>query len=553
MKLTVTAGLLASASAALWATTAQAEETVLSALPEQVTAWVENFNPFNQTTTAPSVLHFMYEPLIIFNALDGGKPVYRLATGHDYSEDLSSITVTLREGVEWSDGEAFDADDVVTSFELALGNPALDSVGMAQMLSGVEKIDAQTVRFNLSTPSSQAMYQIVRVPIVPDHIWSKIDDPVTFTNPDPVGSGPLTEIRRFTPQEYIQCRNDNYWDAESLHVDCMRFPQIANNDQALAAASNGELDWMGSFLPDIENTYVAKDPEHHSYWLPGGSLVAFYMNFEAPEEGDRAAFNNVDFRRAVSMAFDREAMVEIAGYGYPTINQYPSGLGRAFHSWNNPEVDEKFGAFTQYDLDGARALLAEAGFKDIDGDGFVETPEGAQIDLEVIVPNGWTDWVNSCQIAVEGLNAVGIRANVSTPESAVWTEKLINGDYDMAINSVRVGATPFNQYLDSLHESNQAKSRFAASRYYNAELSGLLDAFTQTSDTEKQMAIMSDVQEIVGADMPLVTVFNNPRWYQYNTKRFTGFFNADNPVANPVVHKTNPARLLHLLALRPVE
>ncbi|MFP3384882.1 ABC transporter substrate-binding protein [Tritonibacter sp. SIMBA_163] len=551
MKFTATAGLLA--SVALWTTAVQAEETVVSALPEQVTAWVKNFNPFNQTTAAPSVMHFMYEPLIIFNALDGGKPIYRLATAFEYSDDLSTITVTLRDGVEWSDGEAFSADDVVNSFELALNNVALDSVGMSNMLSSVEKIDDQTVQFNLSTPSSQAMYQIVRVPIVPEHIWSDIADPVTFTNPDPVGSGPLTEIRRFTPQEYIQCRNDNYWDAESLKVDCMRFPQIANNDQALAAAANGELDWMGSFLPDIENTFVAKDPEHHRYWLPGGSLVAFYMNFEASEIGDKAAFNNVDFRRAVSMSFDREAMVEIAGYGYPTINQYPSGLGRAFHSWNNPEVEDKFGGFTQYDVEGARALLAEAGFEDIDGDGFVETPAGEQIDIEVIVPNGWTDWVNSSQIAVEGLNAAGIKANVSTPESAIWTEKLIKGDYDMAINSVRVGATPFNQYLDSLHEINQAKSRFAASRYYNEELSDLLDAFTQTSDTEKQMAIMADVQKIVGEEMPLAYVFNNPRWYQYNTKRFTGFFSAENPVANPVAHKTNPARLMHLLALRPVE
>ena len=551
MKFTATAGLLA--SVALWTTAVQAEETVVSALPEQVTAWVKNFNPFNQTTAAPSVMHFMYEPLIIFNALDGGKPIYRLATAFEYSDDLSTITVTLRDGVEWSDGEAFSADHVVKSFELALNNVALDSVWKSNMLSSVEKVDDQTVQFNLSTPSSQAMYQIVRVPIVPEHIWSDIADPVTFTNPDPVGSGPLTEIRRFTPQEYIQCRNDNYWDAESLKVDCMRFPQIANNDQALAAAANGELDWMGSFLPDIENTFVAKDPEHHRYWLPGGSLVAFYMNFEAPDAGDSAAFNNVDFRRAVSMSFDREAMVEIAGYGYPTINQYPSGLGRAFHSWNNPEVEDKFGGFTQYDVEGARALLAEAGFEDIDGDGFVESPAGEQIDIEVIVPNGWTDWVNSSQIAVEGLNAAGIKANVSTPESAIWTEKLIKGDYDMAINSVRVGATPFNQYLDSLHEINQAKSRFAASRYYNEELSGLLDAFTQTSDTEKQMAIMADVQKIVGEEMPLAYVFNNPRWYQYNTKRFTGFFSAENPVANPVAHKTNPARLMHLLALRPVE
>lgn len=549
MKKTVFAGLMASAS--LMATPTLAEKSVVTALPEQVTAWVENYNPFNQTTALPSVLHLMYEPLIIFNAMDGGKPVFRLATDFQYADDLSSIEVTLRDGVKWSDGEAFDADDVIATFELVMSNAALDNQGMAKMLSGVEKLAANKVRFNLNTPSSQAMFQIAEVPVVPEHVWSGVEDPVAFTNPNPVGSGALTAIDRFTPQEYIQCRNDNYWDADSLKVDCMRFPQISNNDQALAAAANGELDWMGSFLPDIENTYVSKDPDNHKYWLPGGSLVAFYLNLESKDAGNKEAFNDVSFRHAVSMAFDRDAMVEIAGYGYPTINAYPSGLGASFHAWNDEMTEEKFGQFTNYDVDTARSLLADAGFKDVDGDGFVETPSGAPINVDIIVPNGWTDWVNTVQIAVEGMNAAGIKSNVATPEAAVWTEKLINADYAVAINAISVGATPYTQYERGLHERNQGKTRFGAARYYNADLSAKLDAFTQTTDAGEQQAIMADVQRILGAEMPIVPVFNNPVWYQYNTKRFTGFFNADNPVANPAVHKTNPARLLHLLSLRP--
>jgi peptide/nickel transport system substrate-binding protein len=551
MNKTVIAGLMTTAS--LMATPVLAEKSVVTALPEQVTVWVENYNPFNQTTVLPTVEHFMYEPLIIFNRMDGGNPVFRLASAFKYADDLKSIDVTLRDGVEWSDGEAFDADDILATFAMVMKNPAIDNQGMAKMLASVEKIDAQNVRFHLNTASNQAMFQIVRVPIVAEHIWSGVDDPVTFTNPNPVGTGALTTMERFTPQEYVQCRNDNYWDAASLKVDCMRMPQIANNDQALAAAANGELDWMGSFLPDIENTYVAKDPENHKYWLPGGSLVAFYLNLDSQDAGNKEAFNNVDFRRAVSMAFDREAMVEIAGYGYPTINQYPSGLGASFHAWNDEATEEKFGGYTQYNMDAAKAQLADAGFKDTDGDGFIETPDGQAISIDIIVPNGWTDWVNSVQIAVEGMNAAGIKANVATPEAAVWTEKLINADYDVAINAISVGATPYNQFERGFHQRNQGKTRFGAARYYNAALSEKLDAFTQTIDVEKQQMIMGEVQQILGEDMPILPVFNNPIWYQYSTKRFTGFFNADNPVANPGVHKTNPARVLHLLALRPVE
>ena len=552
MKKSIRAGLILS-TAAFYGGAVNAEESTISILPQQVTAWVENFNPYNVSTVVPTVTDFVYEPLVIFNSFKGGEANYRLATDHSYADDLSSITFNLRDGALWSDGEAFTADDVAFSFNMVMGNAALDTRGMAKILSSVEVIDATTVKFNLSAPSSQAVYEIVRVPIVAQHSWEGVSDPVTFTNPAPVGTGAMTDFRRFTAQEYIQCRNDNYWDAASLHVDCLRVPQIANNDQALAAAANGELDWMGSFLPDIENTYVAKDPENHRYWLPGGSLVMFNMNLDSADAGNKAAFNDVNFRRAVSMSFDRDAMVEIAGYGYPTINAYPSGLGSAFHAWNNAEVDKLYGEYTQYNAQSASELLAANGFADVDGDGFVETPDGEQISFDIIVPNGWTDWVNTVQIAVEGLTEAGIKADVSTPEAAVWTEKLVGGDYNFAINAISVGTTPYNHFERGLHARHQGVTRFAAGRWTNTEVSAALDAFTQTNDADAQQAIIAKVQMIAGAEMPFVPVFNNPLWYQFNTKRFTGFFDAENPGGNPVVHSNNPMRIVHLLSLRPVE
>lgn len=551
MKHFLTAGLILAAGV-VPAPSANAE-SVLTALPVQRTAWIENYNPFNQSTRLPSVNDFIYEPLIIFNTLKGGEPNYRLATAYEYADDLKSLTVTLRDGVTWSDGEPFTTGDIAFSLDLVKKNKALDIYGLDKIVDSAEVIDDKTIRFNLFEANSGAIYQIVRLAVVPEHVWASVEDPVTFTNPNPVGTGPLTDIRRFTPQEYIQCRNEKYWDVETLKVDCMRFPQIATNDQALAAAARGELDWMGSFLPDIEKTFVAQDPEHHKYWFPAGSLVAFNMNMEAKNEGNREAFADLDFRRAVSMSLDREAMVDIAGYGYPTINQYPSGLGQAFHSWNNPEVDAEFGKYTRYDVEGAKALLAEAGYKDSDGDGHIESPSGKKIAFSIIVPNGWTDWINTVQLAVEGLTAIGVEAQVATPEQAVWSESLINGDYDMAMNAYFTGITPQYHMDLGLHSRHQGKTRFGATRYYNDKLDSLLDGFFKTADADEQRQIMNDIQMEIGRDMPYIAVFNNPLWYQYNTKRFTGFFSAENPVAKPVVHDETPERLLHLLSLRPVE
>lgn len=527
-------------------------EAILTALPLQLTAWVENYNPYSPATRLPSVQDFMFEPLFVFNTMQDAEPSFRLATGFSYGDDLKSLTISLREGVAWSDGETFDANDVKFAYDMLKEHRVLDLRNVWDILEEVTVVDDHTVRFDLKHPNSGFAYTIAQVYIVPEHIWRDVDDPVTFTNaPDPVGSGPLTEIRRFTAQEYIQCRNPDYWDADNLAVDCMRFPQIADNNQALVAAAAGELDWFGSFLPDIERTYVAADPEHHKYWFPPGSLVFFAMNFQTANDGNRKAFNDLVFRRAFSMAMDREAMVDIAGYGYPTINEYPSGLGRAFDAWNNPEVDEKYGAFSRHDADAAKTILAEAGYADRNGDGLVETRDGDPIAFDILVPNGWTDWVNTVQIAVEGLRDIGIDAKVATPESPLWQERLVSGNFDVSIDAHITGPDPFIQFDGVLHSRNQERTRYAPMRYRNPALDRLLDSFYATADRAEQERIMDEIQMAIAADMPFVAVYNNPRWYEYNTRRFQGFFDADNPGAVPTVHDGQPERLLQLLALKP--
>jgi peptide/nickel transport system substrate-binding protein len=545
--------LLASALAlpAIAAAQAQDNRAILTAVPQQLTSWVENYNPFNNTTVLPTVLDFMYEPLVVFNAMQGGEAHHRLAESFEYSQDMLSLTFTLRDGLVWSDGEPLTAADAVFSFNLVKEYPALDQRAVWPKLKGVYQVDDRTFTLDLAGVDAGLIYQIVQVPIVPEHIWAEVADPVTYTNPTTVGSGPLTEIDRFTPQEYIQCRNPNYWDAATLQVDCMRMPQLANNDQVLTAAANGELDWFGSFIPDIERTYVGTDPDNHGYWFPAGSPVYFSLNLQSEDPGLNEAFNDIAFRRAFSMAMDRQAMVDIAGYGYPTVNDYPSGLGRAYHSWNNPEVEAQYGKYTEFNIESAKAELETAGYADTNGDGFLETPGGHPISFNIIVPNGWTDWVNTVQLAVEGLNEIGIDATVATPESPAWTDALIAGSYEAAINSVTTGVSP-HYFLDqSLHSRHIGQSRFQSARFANPELDAALDAFNTTVDPDEQTAIMNEIQMLIAQDMPLINVFNNPLWYEYNTKRFTGFFNADNPVARPVVYAGVPERLLHLLRLRP--
>ena len=530
-----------------------AAETVLTVNIEPATTWVRNFNPFNQTSARQSTLDFIYEPMVIFNQFDSNKPVFRLAESFKLADDLKSIEFKLRAGLKWSDGQPLTAEDVKFSFDLVQKFPALDFISIWTQIDGVEVVDPQTVRFTMKAPTSLAAETLVQIPIVPAHAWKDVADPVTFANETPVGSGPMTEIARFTGQTYDQCRNPNYWDAEHLKVDCMRFPQLADNNQILTATVDGTLDWGVSFIPDIEKVYVSKNPEHYHYWYSPSSMVAFVFNQESGNADNRKAFSDLKFRQAVSMALDRQGMVDIAGYGYPTLNQDPGLMGELYKSWADPSIAADFGKFATYDEAAATALLDEAGYVDKDGDGMRDNPDGSKIAFSIIVPASWTDWIDTVNIAIDNMKAVGIDAKIETPEEAVWSQNLISGKFDAAINSLPAAASPYYPYKRAFTQADKGKTRFTSQRWFNADVEKLIGEFTHTADLEKQKEIMNKAQRIVAENLPLTPVFNNPNWYQYNTTRFTGWSTEENPFANPSITNNNRARLLNLLALQPVK
>jgi peptide/nickel transport system substrate-binding protein len=545
----------ASVLALVAASPAQAQDAsgnVLTLVSEQTTTFVRNFNPFGQTSARYTTLDFMYEPLVVFNRLKGNEPNFRLAESYELADDLKSITFVLREDLKWSDGEELNADDVIFTYDYLTKFPALDFISVSALLESVEKVDERTVKFNLKQANSLIANTIVGMPIVPEHVWSAIEDPVTFANENPVGSGPMTEITRFTPQVYEQCRNPHYWDADNLKVDCLRMPQLADNPQVLSALAEGTLDWATSFIPDIDNTFVAKDPEHHKYWFTPSSLVSLQVSMVTPDENNRKAFNDVNFRRALSMLIDRQTIVDIAGYGYPLVNDDPASLGELYASFANPEVEAQFGQYAKFNLEAGIAALEEAGYVDADGDGFRDNPDGTPITIDFMVPNGWTDWIDAVQIATESLTEAGLNVSMSTPEAAVWTSGLIAGEFSMTLNALASAADPYFPYVRSFNPNDFGKSRFTAPHWENAELSELLAQYTQTKDADEAKAIMDQAQMIVAENMPIIPIYNSPSFYQYNTSRFTGWADAENPKYSPVVSNANPARLLQLLDLDPV-
>ncbi|MGH2544695.1 MAG: ABC transporter substrate-binding protein, partial [Ardenticatenaceae bacterium] len=525
------------------------ELIVLGYSDEQVPVWVRNFNPFapDPLNTAANML---FEPMTIFNIAQNGEPTPWLATGYEYGDDLQSITFTLRDGVKWSDGEAFNADDVLFTFNMLQEYPALDKSAVWEILSGVEKGDDHTITFNLNTVYTLAHERIGALNIVPEHIWAEVEDPVTFTNENPVGTGPFTEIREFQDQVYLQCKNPHYWQEGKPKFDCLRLPANPGNEQAIAGMIAGDIQWAGHFVPDIEETYIAANPEHNHYYFAPNDTISLYMNTTKPP------FDDLAFRRALSMAPDRDEIVAIASYGYATVNDNPGGLTAIYRDWYNNEAIEEHAPLGTFAPDEATAILDEAGYVDQDGDGWRDMPDGSPIAFKIQVVNGWTDWVTAVQMTAEYFQDIGLNAEVDTPDFGAWFSNLQAGTYDVSIGWGSVNPTPWNYYHDALHSAmiiEDAAQGISWSRWNSPETDQLIDDFVATTDVEEQQEIINQLQVAVMENVPFIPLFANPGWYEYNTTEFTGFPSEENNFARGMPFEGVAERLIVVTSIEPAK
>ena len=518
---------------------------VLSVSVEQQSAWVRAFNPLAPGEARWPTRAGVYEPLMIQNPITGEWTPW-LATDFAWSDDLRTLTFDIREGVRWSDGTAFTPRDVLFTLELLREHPALDQSDAWGFAESV-RVEGHSVVIETQRAYVPGLNVIAGIPIVPEHIWAELDDPMTFTNPDPVGTGPFTEVRSFQNQMYELGRNPHYWQEGKPAVDALRFLAYPGNDQANMALVEGSVDWAANFVPAIDRTFVDRDPEHNDYWFPLiGSTVFLYANTT------RAPFDDVRVRRALSLAIDRERVVEVAMYGY-TEPADPAGLSDSYASWR-AGIDPA-DSWVRFDRTQANALLDEAGYPR-GNDGIRRGADGAELRYDIDVVAGWSDWVRAAQVVSNSLEEVGIASSVRPAEFSAWFSGLQGGDFDLAISWSIDGPTPYAFYRWMMSPRTVLPVGEVSAgnwhRFGDDEADRLMVAFEGTPDREAQGELVDQLQHRFVETLPAIPLFPNPSWAAFSTRRFEGFPTADNPYASPSPN-TIPACLLVLTELRPVE
>jgi peptide/nickel transport system substrate-binding protein len=516
---------------------------VLVVSQEQLPSWVRNFNPLT-LATAPRwpTLAGVYEPLFVFNSVRA-EYVPWLGIEREWREDNSVLRITTRDGVLWSDGEPFTARDVAFTFKLIQQNRALDRRAVWGFLSDVRAIDDSTVDFYFQRVFIPGFDEVAAQQIVPEHIWKDVSDPVTFRNEDPVATGPFTEVRVFRNQVYELGRNPRYWQKGLPRVEALRFPAFSSNDRANMALVFDEVDWAGNFIPAVDRVYVGRSPETHRYWFPlTGSSIFLYANTKV------APFDDVRVRKALSMAIDRELMVDVALYRYSRPAD-PTGLSDAYGAWHNREIAESE-EWTKYDPARANSMLDQAGFLRGE-DGTRRLPDGSPWRYEILTVSGWSDWVRASQVIARGFSEIGVEASVRTHDFSAWFQRVQEGRFDLSLGWSFEGPTPYIFYrwlmssatVKPIGETPMGNWH----RYGSPSADAALTAFELEPDPEVQRELSDDLQRIFVQEAPAIPLYPNPSWAEYNTDRFMGFPSRENPYADPSPNKFDRGDVLLVL------
>jgi peptide/nickel transport system substrate-binding protein len=491
---------------------------VMESSPE--TSITQAFNPF-APTQAPYGMGadgLIYEPLIQFNVASPPNYYPWLATSYAWSNGGKAITFTIRQGVKWNNGTAFTPADVAFTFNMLKSNSAVNLDGLT--ISSVST-SGNTVTLTFPTAQYANLQNIAGTAIVPEAIWSKVSDPATYTDPNPVGTGPYI-LGSFTPQGFTLKKNPNYWQASSVHVPSVYFPVYTSNTGALSALFSGAIDWTGNYIPGLQKDFVDTNPSEHGYWEAAGGTNSLMPNLNTWPT------NQLAVRQAISAAINRSLIGSEGEAGLEQAVTNATGLTLPTYSaWSAPVASMTVSATGS--ASAAEAILTKAGYTK-GSNGYFQKG-GKTVAITLIDPAAYTDYAADDAIVASDLRAAGIDATFDGIAVTTWDADVADGDFQLTMHWSNGGLTPYNMY-DGWLNSTLATGSAATGDYERLNdpaLNADLATVAAASTTAAQTTALVPLETYVADNLPIIPTTTAADWFEYNSQNYTGWPSQSNP------------------------
>ena len=462
-----------------------------------------------------------------------------LATRWTLAPDGRTYTLELRQGVVFSDGVPFTADDVVFTFQ-ALYDPKVEGpLTSGLKINGqpiaVRKTGDHTVVLTFPAPYGPGLRLLSALPILPAH---KLRDAqakgelaktwTTATPPSELAGLGAYMLKSYTPGDRIELVRNPRYGARGPDVqpgiERLTFRIIPTQDAERLALEAGELDLLNSEIrpDDLKAVRTLEAAGKVKAYDLGPALDADLLWFNLGPDSRKPAtarpWLDVRLRRAVAHAVDRQSFVNTVYLGAGTVVDGPiTPANKAWHADGLPQYG--------YDPAKARALFTEAGLKDADGDGLFDGPKGRPFTIELLTQRGHALRERGAAVIAADLQKAGVTVDVVALDLPALVERITSGNYDAVYFSVTQGDTDPSANLDywlssgSFHvwHPKQAKP----STPWEAEIDRLMQELTALTDARERQARFVRVQQILATEVPAI-YFAAPSLYTATTTRMDG-------------------------------
>ncbi len=524
----------------------------------------EKLNPtVTNDATAQGIYLYIFESLLSVDRTTYGLKPLIAKSLPVISDDHLSYTFDLKENVIFSDGVPLTGEDVIFTMK-TIKNPFTDAQATRNYfadLKSVELVDGNKykVRFNMSKPYFRAVFSIGDMSITPRHILDKdgMNDKFTwedfesaqksfdakkflemqkyadFLNSEEVsrekkyvtGSGPYILDKWTTGQSITLSRSNNYWNKSEIpnFPNKLIFKTIKDQNAAVVAAKNKETDYMEVIQP-IDFVENVKNPEQFNLRKALVTEPAYnYISWN----NMHPIFSDKKVRWAMAYAIDRRSIIDKIVYGMGTPIQSHIFIKSRFHNSDLPEIP--------YDMNKAKQMLMEAGWKDTDGDGIIDKViEGKKTDFRFTFTNNTNPKRKKViLILIEQLKQLGIEASIQEYEWSVFLDKIKKHQFDACFAGWQLTVTPDDPYQiwHSSQATGEGSNHFS---YINPESDKLLEENRMEFDDNKRMEILKKWQKIVYDDQPVTFLWSEPSRYLYSDRyRNTRWYSyPDSPLMN---------------------
>jgi len=452
----------------------------------------DTLNPIDcDSYTCGQVLGTIFSYLVRLGP--GGQLQPDLAETWEFSGDGKELTFYIRENANWSDGQPVTAEDVIFTLE-ELQDPdapytRIHDLSIAGEPIQFEAVDAKTVKFIMADSYGPILSLMSDMWIMPKHLVNA-DDPLAGPfNQQPIGSGPFKFVEWKQGESLTVEANEGYYDSRP-YLDKIVFRMIPSKEAAVPALQSGEIDAVevrSSQLPQLQgdrNLVVIPDPDYDH-------AVQFRINTKSP------ILSNHLVRQALNIATDREEYIwgVWGGYAEPSNTMF----SKAAFCWEASEP-----TLPEYDVEAAKALLEEAGWKDEDGDGIREAhgveglDDGTPFSFELITYSA-ARYGPLLPIAQAQWKKVGLDLKIRVLEPAAAGEIIDAYEHDMYAGGWGSFGREPQMYRGMWGKGNTYQ-------YHNPKVNELWDAGAREVDEAKRKAIYDEMENIYAEELPIIPI-----------------------------------------------